>query len=152
MVYEPPDSFCDVKRNLSEVVRHCGDRRDLCWWPSKNLHVVDRMRRIHGTGGTDKVAILGAIERGGKVKASVLNNVSATTLPAIIRDWVESGVIIYKDQAKRYIGLDGEFVHGMGEYVRGDVLTNNIEDFWSLQARVEGNVHAQCSQAHRSLH
>jgi hypothetical protein len=65
---------------------------------------------------------------------------------------VESGVIIYTDQAKQYIGLDGEFVHGMGEYVRGDVLTNNIEDFWSLQARVEGNVHAQCSQAHRSLH
>jgi transposase-like protein len=37
---------------------------------AKNMHVVDRKRKIHGTGGTDKVAIHGALERGGPLVAT----------------------------------------------------------------------------------
>jgi transposase-like protein len=107
---------------------------------SKNMHVVDRKRKIHGTGGTDKVAVHGALQRGGSVVATVIDTVSAKTLQASIRAWVESGATLYTDQAHGYIGLDGDFVHrsvnhGAGEYVRGDVHTNSIESFWNLYKR-----------------
>ena len=101
---------------------------------SKNMHVVDRKRRIHGTGGNDKVAIHGALERGGPVVATVLEKVSAKTVQASIREWVESGATVYTDQAQAYIGLEGAYTHrsvnhGAGEYVSGDVRTNSIEGF-----------------------
>jgi transposase-like protein len=89
---------------------------------AKNMHVADRKRKIHGTGGTDKVAIYGALERGGQVVATVIEEVQKATVQASVRAWVESGATLYTDQAHGYIGLDGEFVHrsvnhGTGEYV-----------------------------------
>ena len=35
---------------------------------ARNMHVSKRERRITGTGGKDKVAVLGLLERGGKVR------------------------------------------------------------------------------------
>ena len=107
---------------------------------AKNMHVVDRKRKIHGTGGTDKVAIHGALERGGPVVATVIDSVSAKTLQASIRAWVESGATVYTDLATAYIGLNRDYDHfsvnhGTGEYVNGDVHTNGIENFWSLYKR-----------------
>jgi len=73
---------------------------------AKNMHVVDRKRKIHGTGGTDKVAIHGALERGGPVVATVIDSVSAKTLQESIRAWVESGATVYTDQATAYVGWE----------------------------------------------
>jgi hypothetical protein len=105
----------------------------------KNMHRVDR-KKLHGTGGVDKVAIHGALERGGPLVATVLDAVSAKEIQASIRNWVESGATLYTDQAQTYLGLKGEYVHasvnhGTGEYVRGDVHTNSIESFWNLYKR-----------------
>jgi transposase-like protein len=107
---------------------------------AKNMHVANRKRKIHGTGYTDKVAIHGALERGGPVVATVVESVSARTIQASIRAWVESGATLYTDQARAYIGLgtiyDHKSVnHGTGEYVSGDVHTNGIENFWALYKR-----------------
>jgi transposase-like protein len=107
---------------------------------SKNMHSVDRRRKIHGTGFVDKVAIHGAVERGGPLVATVWDQVSAKTVQASIRDWVESGATVYTDQAKAYIGLERAYTHrsvnhGAGEYVSGDVHTNSIEGFWNLYKR-----------------
>ena len=107
---------------------------------AKNMHVANRKRKIHGTGYTDKVAIHGALERGGPVVATVVESVSAKTIQASIRAWVESGATVYTDQARANIGLgtiyDHKSVnHGTGEYVSGDVHTNGIENFWALYKR-----------------
>ena len=106
---------------------------------ARNMHVVDRKRKVHGTDGTDKVAIHGALERGGQVVATVLPAVTSTAVQASIRDWVESGATIYTDTAHSYLGLkdydDQSVNHGTGEYVRGDVHTNSIESFWNLYKR-----------------
>jgi hypothetical protein len=66
--------------------------------------------------------------------------VSAKTLQASIRDWVESGATVYTDQATGYLGLGSDFDHksvnhGAGEYINGDVHTNGIENFWALSKR-----------------
>lgn len=107
---------------------------------AKNMHVADRKRRIHGTGGADKVAIHGALERGGPLVAAHVEKVSAKVLQASIRDWVESGATVYTDQAHAYFGLNNVYDHksvnhGAGEYVRGDIHTNGIENFWALYKR-----------------
>jgi hypothetical protein len=41
---------------------------------ARNLHKSKRERVISGTGGADKTVVLGMVERGGKVKAMVVNN------------------------------------------------------------------------------
>ena len=107
---------------------------------AKNMHAVDRKRKIRGTGGTDKVAIHGALERGGAVVATVIDTVSSKTIQASIRAWVESGATLYTDQAHTYLGLAKDYNHssvnhGTGEYVSGDVHTNSIEGFWNLYKR-----------------
>src|SRR5207237_10500301 len=38
----------------------------------RNMHVSERKRRITGTGTKDKTAVMGILERGGKVRASVV--------------------------------------------------------------------------------
>ena len=91
---------------------------------ARNLHAVDRKRKVHGTGVTDKIAIHGALERGGSIVAATVPNVSTKTLEASIRDWVEAGSTLYTDQAVVYRRLGAEYDdkavnHGMGEYVRG---------------------------------
>src|ERR1700681_4447189 len=40
---------------------------------ARNMHVAQRRRRITGTGGKDKTAVLGILERGGKVRTTVIN-------------------------------------------------------------------------------
>lgn len=41
---------------------------------ARNMHVGKRQRRITGTGGKDKVAVMGIMERGGKVRTVVVPN------------------------------------------------------------------------------
>jgi len=120
---------------------------------ARNMHAVDRKRKIHGTGGTDKVAIHGALERGGPVVATVIDSVSAKTLQASIRTWVESGATVYTDQLAAYVGLNRDYDHfsvnhGTGEYVSGDVHTNGIENFWSLYKRAWKGTYTHNARKH----
>ena len=41
---------------------------------ARNMHIAQRKRRITGTGGKDKTAIIGIPERGGKVRTKVVPN------------------------------------------------------------------------------
>ena len=38
------------------------------------MHLRKRAQRITGTGGKDKAIVFGALERGGKVRAAVIDN------------------------------------------------------------------------------
>lgn len=52
---------------------------------------------------------------------------------------VEAGSQIYSDDAGSYWRMDGEYAHEIinhaEEYVRGNVHTNGMENFWSLLKR-----------------
>jgi transposase-like protein len=110
---------------------------------ARNMHTEKRARRITGTGGKDKVAVLGILERGsksmgGQIRAKVVGNVRKGTLQAEVREHVLAGSALFTDALKSYEGLD-EFQHEVidhaAEYVRGEVHTNNLENFWSLLKR-----------------
>src|SRR5207302_4986652 len=91
-------------------------------------------------GGVGKEIVMGLLERGGKVKAKHLPNVKRETLHNEVRQNVEPGSHVFTDQWTGYIGLRrGGYIHKVinhvRAYVRGNVHTNGIENFWSLLKR-----------------
>ena len=106
---------------------------------ARNMHMEKRKRRITGTGSKDKVAVMGILERGGKVRAIVVPNRKKSALQSEVRKHVEAGSALYSDALMSYKGLEGEYAHQVVdhavEYVRDQVHTNGLENFWSLLKR-----------------
>lgn len=87
-----------------------------------------------------KTAVHGILDRESrKVRASVVPNVRRSTLQAAILDNVAHGSKLFTDDAVSYQKMDDKYVHEvvnhLREYVRGQVHTNGIENFWSLLKR-----------------
>ena len=106
----------------------------------------DRKARVQARDGmrggfVGKTAVFGALDRDlRKVRATVVPNVKRQTLQTEILNTIESGSTIYTDQASVYDRLgSGFFVHEtvnhMKEYVRGQVHTQGLDNFWSLLKR-----------------
>src|SRR6266550_4638157 len=106
---------------------------------ARNMHVAQRRRRITGTGGKDKTAVVGFVERGGKVQTVVVENRKKKILQAEVKKRVEAGSALYTDELLSYEGLAGEYAHKVINhavaYVDGAVHTNTLENFWSLLKR-----------------
>jgi transposase-like protein len=110
---------------------------------ARNMHASKRAKKITGTGGKDKTAVMGILERSkdGKhstVRTTVVPNRKKSALQAELRKHVEAGSAIYTDALQSYKGLD-EFEHAVVDhavqYVDGKVHTNGMENFWSLLKR-----------------
>lgn len=110
---------------------------------ARNMHKAIRARRITGTGGKDKTAVLGILERSkdGKhstVRTTVVPSTKKKALHAEVRKHVEAGSALYTDALKSYEGLN-DFEHGVVDhavrYVDGRIHTNGLENFWSLLKR-----------------
>lgn len=106
---------------------------------SRNMHVSKRERRITGTGGRDKTAVMGFLERGGQIKTAVVPNRKIGAIQGNVRKHVEAGAALYTDSLMSYQGLGGEYAHAVVDhavqYVNGQVHTNGLENFWSLLKR-----------------
>jgi transposase-like protein len=107
----------------------------------KNMHRSKRLKRQIGMDGyAEKTAVFGMLERGTRqVRATIIPNVKRETLQKKILENVGFGATVYTDGWQGYIGLDTKFVHEtvnhMNEYVRGQVSTQAIENFWSCLKR-----------------
>jgi transposase-like protein len=106
---------------------------------AKNMHTK---RRIAYQQGDKKAVVMGMRTRNTReVRAMVIPNAKRETLQNKILEHVGWGAHIYTDQHVGYEGVDAAhvFVHKtvnhMNEYVRGEVHTNGIENFWSLLKR-----------------
>jgi transposase-like protein len=108
------------------------------------MHQSDRARKITGTGGSGKAAVMGLLERGGSerhstVRAKVVENVRRKTLAPEVRANVLAGVEVFSDALQSYSDLDADYIHQVinhaVSYVEGNVHTNGIENFWSLLKR-----------------
>jgi transposase-like protein len=106
---------------------------------ARNMHLSVKARRITGTGTKDKVAVMGILERGGKVKTVVVPNRKKAALHSEIKQHVEAGAALYTDALLSYDGLAGDYAHKVVdhavEYVKGQVHTNGLENYWSLLKR-----------------
>jgi transposase-like protein len=69
---------------------------------ARNMHADKRAKKITGSGGKDKTAVMGILERGGKVRTSVVPSRKKKALQAEVRKHVEAGSAIYTDALKSY--------------------------------------------------
>lgn len=107
---------------------------------ARNMHRSDKARKIHGTGGAGKVAVMGLLERHGEVRTMVVTNVRRKSLRREIDSHVETGSMVYTDAFKSYNDLNYDYIHGVinhaEKYVDGQIHTNSSENFWSLLKRM----------------
>ena len=89
----------------------------------------------------DKTCVMGMVERKTRqVRAKVIPHARRDVLQSEILDQISKGSVIFTDAHKGYVGLkEQEFIHAtvshISEYVRGEVHTQGIENFWSLLKR-----------------
>jgi transposase-like protein len=113
----------------------------------KNWHLSRRGKRKRFTPPEDKLtndnktAVIGLLDRDARqVRAKVVPNVSRETLQEAILSNIEGQSTIYTDAAKQYHNLPAldyihETVNHVEEYVRGEIHTNGLENFWALLKR-----------------
>jgi transposase-like protein len=107
------------------------------------MHAKRRKKLNVGGGiyGDHKTAVMGMLDRETRqVRAKLIPDVNRETLQNEILREIDRGATVYTDRGTGYGDLNTkQFVHEtvnhMEEYVRGQVHTNGIENFWSLLKR-----------------
>jgi transposase-like protein len=119
---------------------------------AKNMHAHIREKKIRGRGSVGKRIVHGLLERGGEVRAKVVDSTEAKELQGAIRSNVVQGSNVYTDAHSGYQGLYDAFIHETVdhtlEYVRGQVHTNGLENFWSLFKRALKGTYTHCEPFH----
>lgn len=105
-------------------------------------------RRGHAERFDNKKPILGMVERKGRVRALVVDNVKAKTVIPAIHTHVLPKSTVFTDEGRWYNTVSKgrryehrRINHSAGVYVVGDIHTNTIEGFWSLIKRGIGGVY-----------
>ncbi len=110
--------------------------------PIPNRMHADRRQKVKRiTKDLSKAIVFGMVDRDArKVRAKVVPNVRRETLQNEILNHVAGGSTVYTDGYQAYDRLAAEqYIHEtvnhVHEYVRGQVHTQGIENFWSLLKR-----------------
>ena len=106
---------------------------------ARNMH-KNKKAKITGTGGAGKAIVMGLLDRKTKkIRLRHVPNTQRETLQGVVREYIEGGSYVYSDAWVAYTGLDREYIHQVIDhaetYVKGNVHTNGIENFWSLLKR-----------------
>jgi transposase-like protein len=105
-----------------------------------NMHAKRRASIVQRGPLMNKTVVHGMYDRQlRKVRAEIVPNVKRETLQNMLLKNIKYGSAIYTDSAVAYDKVVRTFVHEVvnhtNEYVRGQVHTNSIENFWSLLKR-----------------
>ena len=107
----------------------------------KNMHKDKKVRYEARGGASGKTIVQGMLDRNlREVRAKVVPDVRRETLQSEILKNVKYGTTVYTDEAVAYEqGMQWRFVHDVVNhsqtYVKGQVHTQGIENFWSLLKR-----------------
>lgn len=100
------------------------------------------------SGMEHRQAVLGIMQRNGKVLAKVIKKATGAIIKPIIREHISKESTLITDGFGGYAGLNKEYKdhqiinHQEDEFVRGEYHTNSIEGFWSLIKRsIMGQFH-----------
>lgn len=101
----------------------------------------------------NKTIIFGMVERGGKIVAGPIPDVTTYTVEGIINENVVAGSKISTDEHWSYHGLKHAYEHdtvnhSRKEYVRGETHVNTLESHWSLFKRAVKGTHVHISAKH----
>src|SRR5213594_2384660 len=96
---------------------------------------------------SNKVPVIGIIERGGKVNAIAVPDLTKATVEAVAQRFMSQNVeVVYTDENGTYHVVSNKHPHKRVmhnlTYVDGDVHTQGVENFWSLLKRgYDGTFH-----------
>lgn len=124
--------------------------------PRKENKKEDREPSKRGRG-TDKTAILGVVERGGKVVAQVAEQLTGRSILEFIQRVVKTdNSTLMTDEFPAYLKLADvlkhEVINHQEQFVDGDTHTNTIEGFWSLLKRAWYGQHHHYSRGYTPLY
>ena len=106
---------------------------------ARNMHVDKRIKLKRDEGFFRKAVVVGMLERKGEVRTAMLSRASSRLLEAAIKEHVVPGSALYSDEWRGYQEVGKDYAHQVinhaETYVRGNVHTNSIENFWSLLKR-----------------
>jgi transposase-like protein len=116
---------------------------------ARNVHKNKREGKV---GMSSKAIIVGVLERGNEVRAQVVQTRKRHKIQEIVRENVLPESKLYTDKLLSYKGLDRHFEHEVIDhaegYVRGQVHTNGLENFWSLLKRGLGGTYVSVEPFH----
>jgi transposase-like protein len=107
----------------------------------RKMHADRRQARYQALSARPKTPVMGMLDRESRqVRAKVVPNVKRETLQNAILTEIEKGSAVYTDGGVGYDNLTArEYIHEtvnhVEEYVRGEVHTQGIDNFWSLLKR-----------------
>lgn len=112
----------------------------------KNMHLSKRARLGQGQNARrTKVGVFGVLERPkgkngvSRVRTTVVNDTSAKAILGRVESAVRPGSRVYTDEDSGFGALERRYIreaiNHAHEYVRDQVHTNGIENFWSLLKR-----------------
>lgn len=105
----------------------------------RNMHKSKRPKGVGLQGGHGKAVVLGMLERGGKVRAKVVEGRRKHDLQPPVTSNIEDGSHIITDEFTTYPFIATPYYHEVINhiegYVREHIHTNGIENFWSLLKR-----------------
>ncbi|MGA9507244.1 MAG: IS1595 family transposase [Candidatus Sulfotelmatobacter sp.] len=108
----------------------------------KNMHSRKRNKLMKESGDPNatKTIVMGILDRSQRqIRTFIVPNTSRTTLQAQVLKNVRYGTRVFSDESRAYSALADKYVHEfvnhMETYVRGQVHTNGLENFWSLFKR-----------------
>ncbi len=101
---------------------------------------ISNMHQRDKKNARPKSIVVGAVQRGGVVRAAVIPVASKSLIRGHVTTNVDRAATVYSDMHPAYEALwEFGYKHGRinhsESYVRGSVHTNSIENFWSLLKR-----------------
>jgi transposase-like protein len=120
----------------------------------RNMHKDKRAQNKGKLHGMNKTVVLGLLERGGKVRAGVIEDRKLPNLQPAIEANLLPGSHLITDEFVNYalVAKENNYIHEVinhcEEYVRGHVHTNGIENFWALLKRTLSGSYVSVDAAH----
>ena len=104
--------------------------------------------------GTNKAPVFVAVQRGGEVRATTMDNLKFQTMKPHLQKWISGDATLMTDEFSPYNKLGSIWKyhftvqHGAGEYANGDVHINTAESFNSTLKRAYIGVYHYMSPKH----
>lgn len=120
---------------------------------NKNRHHSKKVKNAQGRQLKDKSAVVGMVQRQGKVNAHHVSDTKTQTLTDEIIKYVKRTAQLYTDEWLGYNKVADMYAHayvnhGAREYVNGDAYTNTIEGFWAVLKRGVLGIYHSWSKKH----
>lgn len=118
-------------------------------------YIGTRKGRVARGGHAHKMAVLSLIDRDtGKVRSFHIDGTVASEIHPIVRENIAKEARLMTDEARIYWRIGKEFaehgktLHGIGQYVKGDIHSNTVEGYFSIFKRGMRGVYQHCNENH----